>query len=146
MIGRGNRSTRRKPAPVPLCPPQTPHAALTRTRAAAVGSQRLTAELRHGYGMAYTAEASIHSYIVLQLFVGPWPLLQFRNLFYTVGRAPWMSDQPVARPLPTHRTIQTQNKRIHRHPCLSRIRTYDPRVRVSEDSSYLRPRGHREPK
>jgi hypothetical protein len=33
---------------VPLCPPQTPHAARTRTRAAAVGSQRLTAELRHG--------------------------------------------------------------------------------------------------
>jgi hypothetical protein len=43
MIGRGNRSTRRKPAPVLLCPPQTPHAARTRTRAAAVGSQRLTA-------------------------------------------------------------------------------------------------------
>jgi hypothetical protein len=43
MIGMGNRSTRRKPAPVPLCPPQTPHAARTRTRAAAVGSQRLTA-------------------------------------------------------------------------------------------------------
>jgi hypothetical protein len=34
MIGKGNRSTQRKPAPVPLCPPQTPHA----TRAAAVGS------------------------------------------------------------------------------------------------------------
>jgi hypothetical protein len=43
MIGRGNRTTRRKPAPVQLCPPQTPHAARTRTRAAAVGSQRLTA-------------------------------------------------------------------------------------------------------
>jgi hypothetical protein len=43
MIGRGNRSTRRKPAPVMLCPPQTPHTARTRTRAAAVGSQRLTA-------------------------------------------------------------------------------------------------------
>jgi hypothetical protein len=43
MIGRGNRSTRRKPAPVPLCPLQTPHAARTRTLAAAVGSQRLTA-------------------------------------------------------------------------------------------------------
>jgi hypothetical protein len=43
MIGKGNRSTRRKPAPVPLCPPQTPHASRTRTRAAAVGSQRLTA-------------------------------------------------------------------------------------------------------
>jgi hypothetical protein len=26
MIGRGNGSTRRKPAPVPLRPPQTPHA------------------------------------------------------------------------------------------------------------------------
>jgi hypothetical protein len=43
MIGRGNRSNPRKPAPVPLCPPQNPHAARTRTRAAAVGSQRLTA-------------------------------------------------------------------------------------------------------
>jgi hypothetical protein len=26
MIARGHRSTRRKPAPMPLCPPQTPHA------------------------------------------------------------------------------------------------------------------------
>jgi hypothetical protein len=43
MIGKGNRSTRRKPAPVPLCPPRTPHAAQARTRAAAVGSQGLTA-------------------------------------------------------------------------------------------------------
>jgi hypothetical protein len=43
MIGRGNQSTRRKPAPLPLCPPQTPHAGQTRTRAATVGSQRLTA-------------------------------------------------------------------------------------------------------
>jgi hypothetical protein len=43
MIGRGNRNTRRKPVPVPLRPPQTLHAARTRTRAAAVGSQRLTA-------------------------------------------------------------------------------------------------------
>jgi hypothetical protein len=43
-IGKGNRSTRRKPAPVPLCPPQIPHD-LTwgRIRGAAVGSQRLTA-------------------------------------------------------------------------------------------------------
>jgi hypothetical protein len=43
MIGKGNRSTRRKPAAVPLCPPQIPHAAWTRTRAASLGSQRLTA-------------------------------------------------------------------------------------------------------
>jgi hypothetical protein len=43
MIGRGNLSTRRKRAPMTLCPPQTPHAARTRTWAAAVGRQRLTA-------------------------------------------------------------------------------------------------------
>jgi hypothetical protein len=43
-IGRGNRSTPRKPAPVPLCPLQIPHdLTWARTRAAAVGSQRLTA-------------------------------------------------------------------------------------------------------
>jgi hypothetical protein len=43
-IGRGNRSTRRKPVPAPLCPPQVPHdQTRARTRAAAVGSQRLTA-------------------------------------------------------------------------------------------------------
>jgi hypothetical protein len=42
--GRGNRSTRRKPAPVPLCPPKNPHdLTWDRTRAAAVGSQRPTA-------------------------------------------------------------------------------------------------------
>jgi hypothetical protein len=43
-IGRGNRSTWRKPAPAPLCPPQIPHdQTQARTRVAAVGSQRLTA-------------------------------------------------------------------------------------------------------
>ena len=43
-IGRGNRSTRRNPAPAPLCPPQIPlDQTRDRTRAAAVGSQRLTA-------------------------------------------------------------------------------------------------------
>jgi hypothetical protein len=43
-IGRGNRSTRGKSAPAPLCPPQIPHdQTRARTRAAAVGSQRLTA-------------------------------------------------------------------------------------------------------
>jgi hypothetical protein len=51
--------------------------------------------------------------MALQPFVGPWPLLQFRNLLYTVGRTPWTEDQPATRPLPTHRTTQTQNKRRH---------------------------------
>jgi hypothetical protein len=43
-FGRENRSTRREPAPEPLCPPQIPHdQTRARTRAAVVGSQRLTA-------------------------------------------------------------------------------------------------------
>jgi hypothetical protein len=41
-IGRGNRSTRRKPAPVLLCPPQIPYdLTRARTRAAAVGRNDL---------------------------------------------------------------------------------------------------------
>jgi hypothetical protein len=43
-IGRRNWSSRRKPAPAPLCPPQIPlDQTRARTRAASVGSQRLTA-------------------------------------------------------------------------------------------------------
>jgi hypothetical protein len=43
-IGRRNRSTRRKPAPAPLCPPQIPlDQTRDRNRPAALGSQRLTA-------------------------------------------------------------------------------------------------------
>jgi hypothetical protein len=35
---------------------------------------------------------------------------------YTVSKTPWTGDQPVSRPLPTHTTAQTRNKR--RHPSL----------------------------
>jgi hypothetical protein len=42
-IGRENRSTLRKPAPVPLCPTQIRHdLTWARNRAAALGSRRLT--------------------------------------------------------------------------------------------------------
>jgi hypothetical protein len=42
-IGRENRSSRRKHAPVPLCPPQNPHdLTWARTRAAMVGKVTLT--------------------------------------------------------------------------------------------------------
>jgi hypothetical protein len=42
-FGRGNRSTRRKPASTPLCPTTNPTCQTrARTRAAPVGSQRLT--------------------------------------------------------------------------------------------------------
>jgi hypothetical protein len=80
--------------------------------------------------------------MALQPFVGRWPLFNFLIL-YRVGRTPWTGDQPVARPLPTHRTTQTQKKAqntdIH---VLSGIRTHDPSVRASEGSSCLRLRGH----
>jgi hypothetical protein len=52
------------------------------------------------------------------------PLLGFGRFFsililYRVGRTPWTGEQPVARPLPAHRTTQTQNKCTqYRHPCL----------------------------
>jgi hypothetical protein len=49
------------------------------------------------------------------------------EIIFTVGRT---SDQLVARPLPKHRTTQTQNKRIHTPNIhdLSGIRTHDPSV------------------
>jgi hypothetical protein len=43
-IGRGNRSTRRKPAPAPLCPPLIPHdQTRARTPGRRCGSRRITA-------------------------------------------------------------------------------------------------------
>jgi hypothetical protein len=59
-----------------------------------------------------------YSIMALHPFVGPWPLYEFLNL-HTVGMTPWTGDQSVARPLPTHRTTQTQNKRTQ---------TFMPRV------------------
>jgi hypothetical protein len=50
-IGKGNRSTRRKPTPVPLCSPTIPHnMTRDRTRPSAVGSRRLAA---WAMGMAF---------------------------------------------------------------------------------------------
>jgi hypothetical protein len=79
----------------------------------------------------------IHSSMALQPFVGLWPLLQFRYLFYTDGRTPWTSDQLVARPLPTHRTTKTQKNAHTDINASNTIRTHDHRVRENEDSSCL---------
>jgi hypothetical protein len=62
--------------------------------------------------MCRTAE--VYLYIYLWLYS---PLLDLGSFFsflilYTVSRTPWAGDQPVARPLPTHRINS------HRHPCL----------------------------
>jgi hypothetical protein len=72
----------------------------------------------------FRKDCKIPSYIsfsfimALRPLVGPWSLLQFGNLFYTLGRTPWTGNQDVARPLSKHRTTQTQNKRIHRYQSL----------------------------
>jgi hypothetical protein len=72
----------------------------------------------------------------------PWALafvFQFHD-----GRSPWTSDQLVARPLPKHRTLQTQNKHIHTPNIhiLCGIRIHDPSFRESEDSTCLTPLGY----
>jgi hypothetical protein len=65
--------------------------------------------------------SSLHLLLLLWLYS---PLLGLDRFFSflilcTVGRTPWMGDQPVTRPLPAHRTTQTQNKRTrYRHTCL----------------------------
>jgi hypothetical protein len=56
----------------------------------------------------------IHQWLCSPL-LGPGHSFTF-VILYTVGRTPWTGNRPVARPLPTHRTAQTQNKR--RHSCL----------------------------
>jgi hypothetical protein len=50
--------------------------------------------------------------MVLQPFVGPWPLLQFRNLFYTDSLDERSARRKAAR------ATQTHNKCTHKHPCL----------------------------
>jgi hypothetical protein len=77
-------------------------------------------------------DSFIHSSMALHPFVGPSPLLQFRNPIH------WTSDQPVAWPLSTYRTTHIHTEKTH---ALSGIRTPDPSVRASEDSSCPRPRG-----
>jgi hypothetical protein len=90
----------------------------------------------------------IHSFIhqwIYSPLLGPGLLFSFVIFFTQDGRTPWTGDQPVARPLPTQRTTQTEQTRArthtHIHP-LSGIWTHVPSVRASEDSSCLTPRGH----
>jgi hypothetical protein len=82
--------------------------------------------------------------MTLQPFVGPWPLLQSRNLFYTYGKAPWTSDQPVARSLLAQRTTKHRINAYKDINTLSGILTHVLSVRTSEDSTRLRPRSHRD--
>jgi hypothetical protein len=61
------------------------------------------------------------------------PVLRFFTfmIIFTDSRTPWTSDQLVARPLPVHKTTQTQNKNIHisNIHALCGIQTHDPGFR-----------------
>jgi hypothetical protein len=68
-IGRGNRSTRRKPAPAPPCPPQIPlDQTRVRTRAGAV---RKPATNRLSYGAASQVFSFCYNYrLVTKTYAG----------------------------------------------------------------------------
>jgi hypothetical protein len=68
----------------------------------------LVAMLTEPY-LLYLSILSIHLWY-LKSFC--WTLVAFSILIlYTVGRTPWTGNQQIGRPLATHRTTQTQNKR-----------------------------------
>jgi hypothetical protein len=61
------------------------------------------------------------NYLLLSIFVPVAPTWSIGHpwnasfhfsfvILWTVGRTPWTGDQPVARPLPTHRTTRIQTK------------------------------------
>jgi hypothetical protein len=56
----------------------------------------------------------LYCVLLLLLLFYYWALEALFNFLtlYTVGRTPWKRDQPKARPLPTHMTIQTRNKHV----------------------------------
>jgi hypothetical protein len=66
------------------------------------------AERHLAFCIEFRGDLSIYLWLYSP-FVGPLPLFQFL-IIHTVGRTPWTGNQPVARPLPTHRTTQIQNK------------------------------------
>jgi hypothetical protein len=87
------------------------------------------------------------TFIIIYKTIYLWlysPLLDLGRFFsflilYTVGRTPWTGDQPVARPLPTHRTTQTQNKGTQTS---MHWLGFEHTIPAFEDSSCLSRRGH----
>jgi hypothetical protein len=66
MIGRGKQSSQRKPAPVPLCPPQTPHACPDASPGRRGGK---SATNRLCYGTAVMGRKQAHEIAVLSVSV-----------------------------------------------------------------------------
>jgi hypothetical protein len=77
---------------------------------------RESKEDEHKYVMSHSHSITIHPSVSLPTYLRLYsPLLDLGHffsflIFYTVGRTRWTGDQPIARPLPTYRTSQTQNK------------------------------------
>jgi hypothetical protein len=70
----------------------------------------------------------------------PGPLIQFRDHFsQTVGLLGRVISSSQGLYLNTEQQKRIHTPNIH---ALTGIRTHDPSVRASEDSTYLRPRGH----
>jgi hypothetical protein len=70
-IGRGNGNTWRKPAPVPLCPPQIPHGLnWARTQAGEVGSRQLTLSYGTASTPSYTDSQEISNLNIFLDFAG----------------------------------------------------------------------------
>jgi hypothetical protein len=70
-----------------------------------------------------TVQAQFYSPLIDGSTVLCWALTVFFFSFvilYAFGRIPWTGDQPVARPLSTHRRTQTLNKRTQ--PFMLRVR------------------------
>jgi hypothetical protein len=64
-------------------------------------------------------------------------IFTFTFTLYIVGRTPWTGDQPVVRPLPTHKTTQTQNKRTQTSMPWTGFEPTIRVFRVGEDGSCL---------
>jgi hypothetical protein len=63
-------------------------------------------------------------------------------IFYIVGKTPWTGDQPVARPLPAHRTVRRQTKRTQTTMPQVGFESTIPVFGRVKTVSCLRPRGH----
>jgi hypothetical protein len=79
-IGRGNRSTRRKPAPASLCPPQIPHDQIWARNPGRRGGKPATNRLSYGaatkllsFGDAVTKV--LFGIILFVLGVGPFTIV-----------------------------------------------------------------------
>jgi hypothetical protein len=82
--------------------------------------------------------------MALEPVIGPFPLFQFRNPIHIQYDSLGGGSARRKAATYTHMTAQIQNKRTYNIHALSGIWTHGPSVRVGEDSSCLRRRGHRD--